>query len=149
MHKADRGRSDRAVLGAFLLMVIGIGGNAMLFALMPFFDESSKIPQAGSTWAAQAYLVTAGTVGVFALYLFVLGRWTASAVSYEFVLAPLIGIVLAAWLMDERVTGTFAAGALLVLIGVYFGAIRATRNEPGTEDGGTERVGGSRPSDEG
>jgi len=104
-------------------------GTAMLFVLMPLFDESFVFPHAATTWAAQAYLVTIGTVGVFSLYLFVLSRWTASAASYEFVLAPLVGIVLAAWLLHERITATFAAGSVLVLIGVYFGAIRSTRND--------------------
>jgi hypothetical protein len=52
--------------------------------------------QAGGRWK-----VLIGTVGVFAVYLYVLSTWTASAVSYEFVLAPLVAIVLAAWLLDE------------------------------------------------
>jgi drug/metabolite transporter (DMT)-like permease len=82
------------------------------------------MPSAGSTWAAQAYLVTIGSIGVFGLYLFVLGRWTASATSYEFVLVPLVGILLAAWLLGERTSSTFAVGALVVLLGVYLGAVR-------------------------
>lgn len=104
-------------------------GAVMLLVLMPIFGESFAIPQATSTWGAQIYLVTFGTVGVFALYLFVLSRWTASATSYEFVLAPLVGIALAAWLLDEPVTPTFLVGSSLVLVGVYLGALRpaATR----------------------
>jgi drug/metabolite transporter (DMT)-like permease len=99
-------------------------GTVILLVLMPFFHESYGLPTATSSWAAQGYLVLMGTVGVFALYLFLLSRWTASAVSYEFVLAPVVGIVLAAWLFDERITGTFALGSILVLVGVYLGAIR-------------------------
>jgi drug/metabolite transporter (DMT)-like permease len=102
-------------------------GTAMLLLLMPLFDESFVFPREATTWAAQAYLVTVGTVGVFSLYLFVLSRWTASAASYEFVLAPLMGVVFAAWLLNERITATFVSGSVLVLIGVYFGAIRSTR----------------------
>jgi drug/metabolite transporter (DMT)-like permease len=109
---------------------IGMGaGTAILLVLMPIFGESLAFPRATSTWIAQAYLVLGGTVGVFGLYLFLLARWTASAVSYEFVLAPLVGIVLAAWLLDERITEPFAIGSILVLIGVYFGAIRPTRHK--------------------
>ncbi len=107
---------------------IGMGtGTVMLFALMFIFDESFAIPHAASTWAAQAYLVTLGSVGVFGLYLFVLGRWTASAVSYEFVAAPLVGIALAAWLLDERITTSFVIGSALVFLGVYLGAVRVAR----------------------
>jgi drug/metabolite transporter (DMT)-like permease len=108
---------------------IGVAvGAAMLFALMPFFGESFAIPRATSTWVAQAYLITFGTVGVFALYLFVLSRWTASATSYEFVLAPVVAIALAAWLFDEAITVGFVIGSVLVLAGVYLGALRPARD---------------------
>lgn len=102
-------------------------GSAMLLLLMPFFDESYQVPVTTTTWVAQAYLVPFGTVGVFALYLFVLSRWTASATSYEFVLAPLLAIALAAWLFDEPITPAFVIGSLLVLMGVYLGALRPAR----------------------
>ncbi|MGH2712052.1 MAG: DMT family transporter [Actinomycetota bacterium] len=103
-------------------------GAMMLLILMPFFGESYALPTATSTWVAQAYLVTFGTVGVFGLYLFVLSRWSASATSYEFVLAPVVGIALAAWLFDERITLGFVIGSILVLVGVYLGALRAARD---------------------
>lgn len=108
-------------------------GTVILFGLMPMFHESYAIPQTNSTWAAQIYLVLIGSVGVFALYLFVLSRWTASATSYEFVLAPLVGIALAAWLFDERITRTFATGSVLVLVGVYLGALRPARTSQSTD----------------
>ena len=108
---------------------IGMAAGALvLLVLMPFFHESYDVPVETSTWLAQAYLVLIGSVGVFGLYLFVLSRWTASAASYEFVLAPVVAVVLAAWLLDERITWTFAVGAAIVLIGVYLGAIRSARN---------------------
>ena len=103
-------------------------GAMMLLVLMPFFGESVALPRATSTWVAQTYLVTFGTVGVFGLYLFVLGRWSASATSYEFVLAPVVGIALAAWLFDEPVTSGFVFGSLLILAGVYLGALRPARD---------------------
>ncbi len=103
-------------------------GTVILLGLMPFFEESVAVPETTSTWVAQIYLVLIGSVGVFALYLFLLGKWTASAVSYEFVLAPLVAIVLAAWLFDERITAAFAVGSALVLVGVYLGAIRPARS---------------------
>ena len=104
-------------------------GAAMLLILMPLFGESFSIPEATSTWVAQAYLITFGTIGVFGLYLFVLSRWTASATSYEFVLAPVVGIALAAWLLDEAVTPGFAVGSIIVLVGVYLGALRSPRDK--------------------
>jgi drug/metabolite transporter (DMT)-like permease len=104
-------------------------GAAILFVLTVVFGDTYSIPERASTWGALAYLVTAGSVGVFALYLVVLRRWTASQASYQLVLIPLVTIVVSAWLQDERVTWSFAAGSALVLVGVYFGVLRrpATR----------------------
>jgi drug/metabolite transporter (DMT)-like permease len=86
---------------------------------------------ATSTWVSQAYLVTFGTVGVFGLCLFVLSRWTASATSYEFLLAPVVGVALAAWLFDERIKAGFVIGSILVLVGVYLGALSPAREISG------------------
>lgn len=102
-------------------------GAVVLLVLVPVFGETLALPGSAEGWAAQTYLVTLGSIGVFGLYLYLLNRWTASAVSYEFVAAPLVGIALAAWLFDEQVTATFAAGSALVLVGVYLGAIRPAR----------------------
>jgi drug/metabolite transporter (DMT)-like permease len=104
---------------------IGMGvGTAILLVLTVIFDEAYVVPEAGSTWAAQAYLVIAGSIGVFWLYLFVLSRWTASAASYQLVLIPLVTVALSAWLQDESITWAFGTGSILVLVGVYFGALR-------------------------
>ncbi len=99
-------------------------GALMLLALTLIGGESFALPEAGSAWWAQAYLVVAGSVGVFWLYLVVLRRWTASAASYQLVLLPLVTVALAAWLQDERITPAFAVGSVLVLAGVYVGALR-------------------------
>jgi drug/metabolite transporter (DMT)-like permease len=112
----------------------------VLLVLTLIFDEPHVLPRAGSTWTAQAYLVTAGSIGVFWLYVIVLRGWTASAASYQLVLIPLVTIVLSAWLLDEAITAAFAAGSILVLIGVYFGALR----RPSARQRGTPRP--QRPS---
>jgi drug/metabolite transporter (DMT)-like permease len=104
-------------------------GSVMLLILMPLMSQSAKIPERATTWVAQGYLVTFGSIGVFGLYLFLLKRWTASAVSYEFVLAPIVGIGLSAWLLNEHITGSFLAGAILILAGVYFGVLRRAQEQ--------------------
>jgi drug/metabolite transporter (DMT)-like permease len=109
---------------------IGLGvGGGMLLALTAIYDEAHIVPELTRTWLAQAYLVILGSVVVFTLYVFVLRRWTASAVSYEGVLIPLVAIFLAWWLQDERITWASAAGSILVLIGVYVGALRRPSDE--------------------
>ncbi len=104
---------------------IGMGvGTAILLVLTVIFDEATAMPREGTTWAAQAYLVLAGSVAVFALYLFVLRRMTASAASYQLVLIPLVTVVASAVLQDEQITASFAFGSVFVLVGVYVGIRR-------------------------
>jgi drug/metabolite transporter (DMT)-like permease len=98
-------------------------GAVVLLVLSVVAGESRTLPVQGATWAAFAYLVSVGTVGVFLLFLFVLKRWQASAVAYLFVLAPFVAGTLGAWLLGEEVSPLTALGALLVLAGVYVGAL--------------------------
>ena len=121
------------------LNAVGIGvGGLMLLVLTFASGETLALPASGLTWFAQAYLVLIGSVVGFTLYVFVLNRWTASAVSYEGVLIPLVAIVLAWWLQDERLTWAFGGGAVLVLIGVYVGALRQGSEELETPEVASE-----------
>ncbi len=115
---------------------IGLGvGGLMLLVLAMLYGESLAVPELAKTWVAQVYLVIFGSVVAFTLYVYVLRRWTASAVSYEGVLIPIVAILLASWLQDEEITWAFAAGSVLVLIGVYVGALRRPADAPDLEPG--------------
>src|SRR4030095_5919961 len=104
---------------------IGVGVACVRLLWLAFLSgKSLAVPELAKTWFAQVYLVILGSVLAFTLYVFVLRRWTASAVSYEGVLIPIVAILLASWLQDEEITWTFAAGSVLVLIGGYVGALR-------------------------
>lgn len=105
-------------------------GSAALLLGAAAIGESFVLPDDASTWTALVYLVTLGSVGVFLLYLFVLGRWTASRVAYSFLLSPIVSILLSVWLDDEPVGPGLVLGGLLVLGGVYIGALRARSAEP-------------------
>lgn len=85
--------------------------------------EKPALPQGASTWLAQIYLILPGSVLLFAVLLFVLKRWSASAVSFQVVLSPIISIALSAWLLGEPLTSGLFLGGALVLVGVYFGAL--------------------------
>jgi drug/metabolite transporter (DMT)-like permease len=111
--------SDPVVTNAVAMTV----GAVFLLAISFVSGESRDVPYRADTWAALAYLVTLGTVGVFVLFLVVLRRWQASAVAYEFVLAPFVATALGAWLLDESIRPITAVGAVLVLVGVYIGAL--------------------------
>ena len=98
-------------------------GSAMLLFVSLLTQEQWVIPTKSATWAAYLYLVVFVSVIVFLLYLWLLGRWTASGTSFAFVLMPLVTIVLASLISDESITLSLIIGAALVISGVVFGVL--------------------------
>jgi drug/metabolite transporter (DMT)-like permease len=96
-------------------------GSAALVAVSLVARESWVIPAQPATIVATAYLI-ASTVALFALVLYVLGRWTATAASLQFPLSPLVTVVAGALLAGEGVSLGFLAGAMLAAIGVLIAA---------------------------
>lgn len=86
--------------------------------------EAQQLPGRAETWAALGYVSAVGSVAVFLLYVFVIQRWGASRAAYTFVIIPFITLLLSAWLDEEPVGAGLLAGGLLVLTGVYIGALR-------------------------
>lgn len=115
-----------------------MAGAVVLLGLSAVAGERWAMPrQADARWAV-VYLVTIGSVGLFVLVLLVMRRWTASATSYMFVLFPVVTMALGAWLADEPVTARAVTGAVLVMAGVWLGALSpGTRREAATAPAGT------------
>jgi drug/metabolite transporter (DMT)-like permease len=111
-------------------------GALLLLGLSVVVGEAWSLPREAEALWAVVYLVTLGSVGLFVLVLLVVRRWTASATSYMFVLFPVVTMGLEAWILDEPVTVQMLAGAALVMVGVWFGALspaaRRAREEPTT-----------------
>jgi drug/metabolite transporter (DMT)-like permease len=99
-------------------------GSVLLLAGSLLARETFELPQQAKTWLALAYLVPVGSVLVFVLYLVVLRYWEASRAAYEFVLIPVVTVVLSAWLDNEPLGLGLLIGGPLVLLGVYVGALR-------------------------
>lgn len=109
---------------------IGMGTAAVLLLLLSFFTgEAQVLPSLPSTWLALGWLVTSSIVG-FVLLVWLLSRWSATATSYIGVLTPLVTVVAAFLLAGENPTPTFLAGSLLVLSGVYVGALSSPGSRP-------------------
>ena len=102
----------------------GAVGALMLWIASVAASEPWTLPSQSSTWLAVVWLATAGSVGLFYLVLLVIQRWTASAAVYSLALTPVVAIALGAVLAGEPVTIGVVAGAAIVLLGVYVGAIR-------------------------
>lgn len=105
-------------------------GAAALLTLTLVTGEPLALPSQPATWAALAYLVVPGTIALFALFLIVIDRWSASATSYALLLTPLVAVLGAAVLLDEPITPLFVVGAALVLVGVYVGAFAPSISRP-------------------
>jgi drug/metabolite transporter (DMT)-like permease len=110
-------------------------GAALLVGGSLLAREPITLPEQATTWAAIAYLVPVGSVAVFVLYLVVLRYWEASRAAYAFVLIPFVTVLLSAWLLDEPITVGLVLGGLLVLAGVYVGALRPAGASPDEPNG--------------
>jgi len=111
-------RSDPFVTNAIGMTV----GVVVLLVLSVLSGEVWDVPTQTDTWLAFAYMVTFGSVGVFWLSLRVLREWPASRASYQFLLMPLVTIVVASTLVGETPSLVFLLGGAVALLGVYIGA---------------------------
>lgn len=116
-------RSDPFATNAVAMLA----GSGILLVVSLASGEAWGIPAEPVTWLSIAYLVVFGSIGLFGLYLFALRRWTASAVSYATLLMPLVTVPLAAALIAEQVSLSFALGGAIALAGVYVGAFLKIR----------------------
>jgi len=107
------------LVGGFLLAIASLAAG-----------EAWTLPEAGATWAAAVWLVFAGSVGLFWLFLVVVKRWTASATTYALPLMPVVAVALAAGLTGEAIELQEVIGGLLVIVAVYVGAVSAGRSRP-------------------
>ena len=98
-------------------------GAALLLAASLAVGEPWSWPAMPEARWALLYLVAFGSVGLFALTLLLIRRWTPSAASYAFVVIPVTTMLLEAWLADVPITATALVGAGLVMVGVWFGAL--------------------------
>ena len=107
--------------------------SVLLFAGSAAVGDTWRLPDRAATWWALAYMVIAGSVLTFVLFLFVLQRWDASRAAYIFVVVPVVTILVSAWLDDEPLTASLLLGTPLILAGVYIGALRHRPRQAGDE----------------
>ena len=108
-----------------VMNAVGMATGALLLvgaALVA--GDTVELPRRSETWLAIGYLVPVGSVLVFVLYVIVLRYWEASRAAYEFVLIPVVTVILSSWLDDEPLGIGLLLGGALVLLGVYVGALR-------------------------
>jgi drug/metabolite transporter (DMT)-like permease len=114
-----------------LTNAIAMSVGATILAIASLISgENWNLPTQTNTWIAYVYMVFFVSILTFLLYVFILGRWSASGTSYGFVLFPLVTIVVASTLAGEQITWNFLIGAVLVLAGVLAGALLPSKAKP-------------------
>ncbi|MBI4425946.1 MAG: EamA family transporter [Candidatus Kerfeldbacteria bacterium] len=112
------------------LNAIGMSvGTVLLLIVSAMAGERVILPTLPATWLALIWLIVSAIVA-FILFVWIIVRWTASAATYALVLAPLVTVALAAWLVHERLTLSFIVGSVVVLIGAYIGTLKSRARTP-------------------
>ena len=112
-------------IDAFGLNAVGMTVGAVVILLASLIvGETIALPEMTPTRLAQVYMILIGSVLVFVLYVFVLSRWDASRATYAFVVIPPVTVLVSWWLRDEPIGVGLLLGGVLVLAGVYVGAIK-------------------------
>ncbi|MBY5162152.1 DMT family transporter [Salsipaludibacter albus] len=114
-------------------------GSVLLLAISRVAGETWALPTRTDVVVAVTYLVVLGSVGLFALVLLVVRRWTASATSYLFVLFPVVTMLLDAWVSDVPLTVRGLVGAIVVMAGVWVGALSRQARAPDLGPGRPDR----------
>lgn len=122
----------------FTTNAIGMAtGAGFLVIASLIFREEWIIPEAGQTWLVLTWLVLAGSIGLFALFLYVVARWTASATVYALTLMPIVAVTLGVLFTNEELSIELIFGAALVMFAVYVGALSGGRATPAREAAGS------------
>jgi drug/metabolite transporter (DMT)-like permease len=100
----------------------------LLLAVSLIAGDSWKLPEERTTWLTLAYIIPIGSVALFAIFVYVLHKWTATGVSYQFVLFPIVAALVGAWIADEELSVSIGVGAALAIAGVYIGALSGARS---------------------
>ena len=98
-------------------------GAVVLVSASALVGEPWSAPTLPKTWLALAYVVALGSVAMFVLYVYVVGRWTATAAAYTVVLMPLVTVPVGLLLAGEAMSPPLLLGGAVVLAGVYVGAV--------------------------
>jgi hypothetical protein len=104
----------------------GIGmavGSMLLFVVSLIAGESWILPTTLEVQLSLGYLILIGSIGLFLLFLFILGRWTASATIYVLLLAPLTAVALDLFIFGDMPTLPLIVGGVVAIAGVYVGAL--------------------------
>ena len=98
-------------------------GAVFLVVASAALGEPWVLPREPVSIAAVAWLIIAGSIGLFQLVLYVVKRWTASAAVYTTAGMPVVAVALGALLLGQPATPMMLVGGAIVIAGVYVGPV--------------------------
>jgi drug/metabolite transporter (DMT)-like permease len=107
---------------------IGMSIGAIILLLLSFLARENQIlPVKTQTLVSLIFLILFGSCAVFTMTLFILKRWSASTLSYQFVMVPFVTLTASALIAHEALSPILLIGAALVVIGVFFGVLSSLK----------------------
>ena len=106
----------RAITVITWVMVFGALG-VMPFGAGELVARSSSLH--AQTWVALAYIVLFPTVGTYFLNTYALQRAPSSLVAIYIYVQPVVGALMAAYVLKERPTVSVAVGGALIALGIW------------------------------
>ncbi len=97
----------------------GIGAIVCL-VISGFVGEPWEMPR-GASWIPLIYLTVIGSIGAFVTFAWLVQRWPVSRISFISVVTPIVGTVLGALVLSERLTPTSVVGSIIVISAVVLG----------------------------
>lgn len=104
-----------------------VAAAPVLIAASAIAGEQFALPERLETWIALGYVAVIGSVVVFLLHVWIVQRWGASRTAHVMLLVPFVTVAISAWLLQEPITTGLVIGGLLIIAGVYSGALRPGR----------------------
>ena len=106
------------------MKAVGMSAGAVfLVVASAALGEPWVLPREPVSIAAVAWLIIAGSIGLFQLVLYVVKRWTASAAVYTTAGMPVVAVALGAMLLGQPATPMMLVGGEIVIAGVYVGTV--------------------------
>ena len=97
------------LISAFLMFLIVLAtGDSIPIANIPF-----------QTWAALAYLVSAGSIIAFIAFIYSMKNLEPGIASLYAYVNPIVAILVGSVIMNEKLTANIIIGSLITLGGVY------------------------------
>ncbi len=112
--------------------LLSLTGWQMLMGALPLLAVAWLVPGRPVEWtwpyvAALVYNIIPGNALAWALWLFVVGRLTATMSGLASLATPVVGVLCGWWQLGERPTGAVSVGMLLVLLALGFLSLAAPR----------------------